>query len=188
MTRSPWGRHHVITTSNPRSRTGHRGIVDADRRMRRGRHRAGRDDARHLVEHRRRSGSTDPHRTRDPVRGRAPAAQPLATPRRLCARPDQRRVVDILIDLSTGNDGEELAQRSTCRVLDGIQSPPADAPAWQARIVATVTMRHGYALLAAPRQRSADAAVVVLARILDDVDALAGQPYRPVFVQGCSPY
>ncbi|MCZ4534231.1 hypothetical protein O4159_01930 [Gordonia terrae] len=51
-----------------------------------------------------------------------------------------------------------------------------------------MTMRHGYALLAAPQRRSADAAVVVLARVLADVDAVAGQPYRPVFVQGCSPY
>ncbi|MFT4395782.1 hypothetical protein ACLTEW_12675 [Gordonia lacunae] len=57
-----------------------------------------------------------------------------------------------------GDDITKVAQRSTCRVHDGIQSPPADA------------------------------AVVVLARVLDDVDAGAGQPYRPVFVQGCSPY
>lgn len=117
-----------------------------------------------------------------------PRLDPWPLPDDSALRPDQRRVVDVLIDLSTGNDGEELAQRSTCRVLDGIQSPPADAPGWQARIVATVTMRHGYALLAAPLQRSADAAVVVLARVLDDVDAVARQPYRPVFVQGCSPY
>ncbi|WP_208618080.1 hypothetical protein [Gordonia lacunae] len=87
-----------------------------------------------------------------------------------------------------GDDITKVAQRSTCRVHDGIQSPPADAPGWQARIVATVTMRHGYAFVAAPQQRSADAAVVGLARVLDDVDAGAGQPYRPVFVQGCSPY
>ena len=82
--------------------------------------------------------------------------------------------------LSVGEDGRISGM--------GEGSPPADAPAWQARIVATVTMRHGYALLAAPQRRSADAAVVVLARVLADVDAVAGQPYRPVFVQGCSPY
>ncbi|UPW11345.1 hypothetical protein M1C59_11270 [Gordonia terrae] len=117
-----------------------------------------------------------------------PHIDPWPLPDDAALRPDQQRAIAALVDLSTGNAGEKLAQRSTCRVLNAIQSPPADAPGWQVRILATVTMRHGYALLAAPQQRSADAAVVVLARVLADVDAVAGQPYRPVFVQGCSPY
>lgn len=103
-------------------------------------------------------------------------------------RPEQRRAAEALVRLSSGSDGEKLAQRSACRVLSDIQSPPLDASGWQVRIVATDTMQYGHALLAAPQQQAADDAVVALARLLHDIDTVARQPYRPVFVQGCSPY
>lgn len=156
--------------------------------MRRQRHRAGRDDSPHLVEPRRRPRTTDPHRSRvvpDVVR---PRIDPWPLPDDSTLRPAQRRAVEVLVDLSTGSAGEKLAQRSACRVLDGIAEPLYDAPGWQVRIVASVTMQHGRALLSSPQQRSADDSVVVLARLLADIDAVAGHPYRPVFVHGCSPY
>ncbi|MFE0747316.1 hypothetical protein [Gordonia sp. NPDC058843] len=117
-----------------------------------------------------------------------PRIDPWPLPDDSALRPDQRRAVEILGDLSTGSDGERLAQRSTCRVLRDIKAPPADALGWRVRVVTTVTMQHGRALLAAPQQRIADDSVIVLARILAEIDAAAGPPYRPVFVHGCSPY
>lgn len=117
-----------------------------------------------------------------------PRIDPWPLPDDAALRPDQRRAAEELVDLSTGSDGEKLAQRSTCRVLNGIQAPPSAASGWRVRIVATDTMRHGRTLLATPELRSAADSVVVLARLLADIDAVPGQPYRPVFVHGCSPY